>query len=182
MLCKASASSSKYEENAEEHKCVHKDSRYLLHLKMAMLHTNLKALTAEAKRGIPCTLYLHIFWVELYLTLYLNYPYRSGLVHWVNISSIYLSTISYTPSSSSLHKSRQSTEGSGSPLQRPQTFFPLTFDYDVPKLIGCTTKVPHFLFYKKHTSFSFFRASCKMISYKTSLESLLARTIGFGYF
>ena len=31
-----------------------KESRYLLPLKMAMLHTNLKALTAEAKRGIPC--------------------------------------------------------------------------------------------------------------------------------
>ena len=28
------------------------------------------------------TLYLHIFGVELYLTLYLNYHYRSGLVHW----------------------------------------------------------------------------------------------------
>ena len=49
-----------------------------------------------AVRGYIYTLYLHIFGVELYLTLYLNYPYRSGLVHWGDHKfyvSMYLSTI-----------------------------------------------------------------------------------------
>ena len=39
---------------------------------------------------------LFIFmWVELYLTLYLNNPYRGGLVHWGELKFYYISTSSY---------------------------------------------------------------------------------------
>ena len=48
-----------------------------------------------AVRGYIYPLFIFI-WVELYLTLYLNTPYKSGLVHRVTISSIKLSTNSYT--------------------------------------------------------------------------------------
>ena len=47
-----------------------------------------------AVQGYIYPLFIYI-WVELYLTQYLNYLYRSGLVHWANISSIDLSTNSY---------------------------------------------------------------------------------------
>jgi hypothetical protein len=57
------------------------------------------------------------------------------------------SDVPVTPSPSP-HKSRQYAEGSGSPSKRPWTFSPPTLHYDVPELIGRTTKVPHFLFYK----------------------------------
>jgi len=57
------------------------------------------------------------------------------------------SDVPVTPSPSP-RKSRQYAEGSGSPSKRPRTFSPPTLHYDVPELIGRTTKVPHFLFYK----------------------------------
>ena len=47
---------------------------------------------------------LFIFiWVELYLTLYLNYPYRSGLVHWDDHKFYQPKYKSYTHGMSSSH-------------------------------------------------------------------------------